>query len=415
MQHKNHWPSIFILIIFCVSVLFLFLFSLGLGSASLFSLFSTESNPATEMIGAFAFGFELLVLLACSWFVLQKTMGREQAEQVFKFPFANWQIFAILTIIVFSLAVGGLVAYSEIAWLGWLLLPLLTVLVIIPPIWMLFGIGSEGLEMGPRWRFFAIFGLSMTVGPVIMILLEIILLLGVVVGALFLVAITQPDSLREFTNLARALEFETDQQVILNVFAPYITNPIVIAIGIGYIAVIVPFIEEALKPLAVWLFAMKIESPAQGFVMGLVSGAAFALVESLNASADGSISWPVVVSARAGTSLLHMATSALVGWGIACAFREKRVGRLFAAYFSAVLIHGIWNACAIGTGLAAIGESVGKPEWLFKFMPALVGGLLVLGIGMFVVLIASNRKLKYLAITTAVRKLDEEERVESSI
>jgi len=157
--------------------------------------------------------------------------------------------------------------------------------------------------------------------------------------------------------------------------------------------VIVPLIEELFKPLGVWLFGFQIETPTQGFVLGLLSGAAFALFESLNASADGSMSWGAIVTARAGTSLLHMTASGIVGWGIVSAFKEKRYGRLVGAYFAAVLIHGIWNASAAGTGISALGETIGKPEWL-TFAPALVCGLLVLAIGMFAVLIASNRKLR---------------------
>lgn len=128
--------------------------------------------------------------------------------------------------------------------------------------------------------------------------------------------------------------------------------------------------------------------------MGLLSGASFAIVESLNASADATISWPIIVSVRAGTSILHMTASGLVGWGIVSAFQEKRYGRFFAAYLSAVLIHGIWNASAAGVGISSIGESIGKPEWLLNFVPALISGLLVLGVGMLAVLLASNRKLR---------------------
>lgn len=145
---------------------------------------------------------------------------------------------------------------------------------------------------------------------------------------------------------------------------------------------------------AVWIFARQIDSPAQGFVLGALSGVAFALIESLNASADSSASWGVIVSARAGTSLLHLTTSALVGWGIVSLFKEKRFGRFFAAYFSAVLVHGIWNASAAGAGIASIGELIGKPEWLFNLAPALICGLVVLGIGMFAVLLKSNRSLR---------------------
>ncbi|MBL8062620.1 MAG: PrsW family intramembrane metalloprotease [Anaerolineales bacterium] len=201
----------------------------------------------------------------------------------------------------------------------------------------------------------------------------------------------------------------TDDQAILNMLTPYLTNPALIMIGIGYIALLVPLIEELLKPLAVWLLGKRIASPAQGFALGMLSGAAFALIESLNASADGSTGWAIIVSARAGTSILHMTSSGLVGWGIASAFKEKRIGRLFGAYISAVLIHGVWNACAAGAGISAIGESIGRPDWVFNYTPALICGLMVMGLGMIAILLASNRKLQNNTAPTHI----EEEKVES--
>jgi len=400
--NKTHWPSILILIVFALSAGAVLLLSFGLGINSLIDLFSKKGDPAGEMISAFAFGFEMVVLFICSWFVLQKVMGREQADFSFKFPFAGWQIFAIFVMVVFSVILGGLVAYTEIKWLTWIILPVLTMFVIVPPIWLLFGIGTNGIELGSRWRLFSILGLSMTVGPVIMIVLELVLLVVIIIVGFLVVAIQNPILFRELVRIGQILKNETNQDVVLKMLAPYISNPIVIASGLGYIAVLVPMIEELFKPLAVWIFARKLESPAQGFAMGLLCGAAFALIESLNASGDGSMSWPVIVSIRAGTSLLHMTASGLVGWGIVSAFREKRILRFFAAYFTAVSIHGIWNACAIGVGLSAIGESIGRPGWLFNYIPAMLGGMAILGVGMFVVLAASNRKLRNASLSSAL-------------
>lgn len=382
------------MVVLGISAAFTLLISFILGISSIIKLFTDGFDPAGGMIGSFAFGFEFVILLLCSWFVLQKTMRQEKADLPFKFPFANWQILAVIGIVVFSAVLGGITAFTEIAWLNWVVLPLLTLLVIVPPLWMLIGIGTNGIELGPRWRVFSIIGLGMSVSPLIMIVLEIILLLVVVIAGLVIVAIQKPDLFQEIVALGQRIQGETDPNRILTLAAPYIAAPAVIATLFGYIAVLVPMIEELLKPLAVWVFARKIDSPAQGFAMGLLSGAAFALLESLNASGDGSTSWPVIVSIRAGTSLLHMTTSGLVGWGIASAFREKRIGRFFAAYFAAVVIHGIWNACAVGAGFSVIGEFIGKSEWLFNIIPAAVCGMSVLGIGMFAVLIASNRRLR---------------------
>lgn len=391
---KNHWPSILILIVLLICALGLTLIAFGLGISSVIDLFSNKGDPAGEMIGAVAFGFELIVVLTCLWFVFQKTMGREQADLPFKFPYSPWQISAVIGVIIISLAIGTGIAFTGIKWLTWMVLPVLTLFVIVPPIWLLYGLGTRGLEFGPRWRIFSALGLGISIGPAIMIVLELVILLSViVVGAIF-IAIQQPVLFKELSSIGRILQHETNQEVILNMLAPYIGNPIAIATILGYIALLVPLTEELFKPLAVWIFAARIETPAQGFAMGMLCGAAFALLESLNASSDGSTSWPIIVTVRAGTSLLHMTTSGLVGWGIASAFREKKFLRLIAAYLCAVALHGIWNACAIGVGISSIGEVIGKPEWLYNIVPAALGGMFVLGVGMFAVLLASNRKLR---------------------
>ena len=391
---KTHWPSLLVLIVLGLSVTVVLLMALGMGVSSITSLFTENGDPAGQMISSFAFGFEILILLMCSWFVMQKTMGREQADAPFIFPFADWQVVAIIGVVITSAIIGGLIAYTEIAWLAWIILPVLTILVIVPPIWLLFGIGTRGIELGPRWRFFGIFGLSMTIGPVLMIVLEMVVLLGGLIAGVAMLYVQQPALIQEFLKLANILKQETDQDAILKLLAPYISNPLVLASAIGYIALAVPLIEELFKPLAVWIFAKKIKSPAQGFAMGVLSGAAFALIESLNASGDGTMSWPAIVSVRAGTSLLHMTASGLVGWGIVSAFHEKRPSKFFAAYFAAAAIHGLWNACAVGVGVSMVGEYIGKPEWLYNIIPAMLCGMSVLAIGMFAVLVAANRKLR---------------------
>lgn len=411
--NKTHWPSLLTLIVLGIGAAFVLLISFGLGVNSIIGLFTDGVDPAGGMISSFAFGFEFIILILSFWFILQKTMGRDQADQSLKLPFAGWQIIAGINIVIFAAVIGGIIAYTEIAWLNWIILPASTILVIVPPIWMLFGVGTNGIDLGPRWRFFSVLGLGMTVGPMLMIILEIILLVVIILAGFIYLAVQKPDLFQEIINLTQQLQNETNPDFILNSVAPYVANSAVIATLLGYIAFLVPMIEELLKPLAVWIFAKKIESPAQGFAMGMLSGGAFALLESLNASGDGSVSWPIIVSIRAGTSLLHMTASGLVGWGIVSAFQEKKAGHFFAAYFSAVAIHGIWNACAVGAGISTIGELIGKPEWLFNIIPAAISGMAVLGIGMFVVLIASNRKLRSVSINLPVAQIEEKNNEEA--
>lgn len=405
MQAKQtHWASLSILFIIGMGILFLLTLTVTLALASFISLFGGTGNAAAEMISSFSFGFLTLLLLACGWFVLEKARGVAAADQPYQFPLPVWLMAVIPIVTVFSILFGGLATLAELPWLNWITLPVLTLLVIIPPIWLLFGIAAYGLDLGPRWRFFSVLSMSLTVSPVIMIFLEIFILVGMLAAGAIYAAIAQPEVVGELETLAGLMNENMSEEAMFALIAPYVTNPAVIAFGIGYIALLVPLIEELFKPLAVWLIGRRLESPAQGFALGALSGAAFALFESLNASADGTMSWAVIVTARTGTSVLHMLTSGLVGWGIASAVTQRRFGRLFAAYGAAVLIHGIWNAAAAGLGIAALGESVGKPEWLFNVAPALACGLMTLGTGVIALLFAFNRRLRkdFAAKTEAV-------------
>jgi len=395
MQTKRHLPSLLSLIVLVISLLLLVGLSALLTLASFIYLFKPAGNdPASTMISAAAFGFMAVVLGVCAWFVLKKVRGQAQADLPFNLQFRKWLWILIPVVAFVSLLFGGLISIAELPWLSWLFLPALTLFVIALPIWLFLGAASNGIESGPRWRFFSVLGLSMTLSPFIMVVLELVALAVIIIAGAFYVVATNPQIALEIQSLNIAMDSAANQEAVMRLLAPYLSNPFLIAVGIGYIALLVPMIEELLKPLAVWLFAKQIDTPAQGFALGALSGAGFALMESLNASADGSMSWAFVVGARTGTSVLHITTSALVGWGIASAFKQKRARRFFAPYAAAVLIHGLWNACAAGAGLTANGQFFGKPEWLFNLTPALLCGLLVMGIGVIALLIASNRKLR---------------------
>ena len=73
---KTHWPSLLILVTLGIGAAFALLASLGLGVNSIIELFTKAGDSAGGMISSFAFGFEALLLVLCSWFVLQKTLGR---------------------------------------------------------------------------------------------------------------------------------------------------------------------------------------------------------------------------------------------------------------------------------------------------------------------------------------------------
>jgi hypothetical protein len=44
--------------------------------------------------------------------------------------------------------------------------------------------------------------------------------------------------------------------------------------------------------------------------------------------------------------------------------------------------------------LTVLGQSIGKPEWTFRFGPALFCGLTAMGAGLVAILLLANRKLR---------------------
>jgi hypothetical protein len=402
---KTHWPSLLILIVLALGIFVFLAAALATGLTSIVGLFDGSADPAGMMIRSVAGGFELVLLLICSWFVLQKVMRKEQADGPLQISFPSWQVLAIPLVVLLCIGLGAAVSISEIKWLGWLLLPALTLAAVILPILFFFGIGTRRIELTPRWSAFGMLGLSITLGPLIMIILEIVVLFSFALVAIIFIS-AQPGLVRELSGIEDILNQGVDSEAAVELLAPYITRPAVIASFLLYLAFFIPLIEELFKPLAVWLFAKQIHSPASGFALGMLSGGAFALMESLNVSGDGSTGWFAIVSVRAGTSLLHVTTSGLMGYAIVRVFHEKQFVRMIAMYLSCAMLHGLWNACAVGTAFATLGEMVGKPEWLWRLLPASLGGLAVLAIGMFALLLAANRKI--LAVPAAGELMAEE-------
>jgi RsiW-degrading membrane proteinase PrsW (M82 family) len=68
---------------------------------------------------------------------------------------------------------------------------------------------------------------------------------------------------------------------------PWLTKPGVIFTVLLYTALFVPAIEELFKPLGVWLLGNKLDSPALGFALGALSGASYALIETIGVSGQG--------------------------------------------------------------------------------------------------------------------------------
>jgi hypothetical protein len=387
---SNHYPSLFSSILFILGGLFLFGLALLLGVTALVSLFSGTEVRADQTVPLVAFGFEAIVLLAAAFFSLQKFLQKPAADENASVSVSAWQIILLIFVAGVSLLIGYQIA--EMQSLLWIILPMLTVPAIVFPLGVLLVVGTRKLPFGTRWQTWSVLGLAMTLAPLILFTLEIFI--GLIIFA-FVAAylVTQPELIQELQRLSQEIMIlGPESEATLELLGPLLTKPGVMAVTLIYIAVLVPAIEEIFKPIGVWLFAGQL-SAAQGLTLGALSGASYALIETIGVSAQTS-EWASLLFSRIGTGLLHITTSALMGAAIVLAWRERRYLRLLGTYFLAVFLHGLWNSLAIIFTFSTLAELFEQPGTLGAIQPPIIVAMVILAIALFVILIISNLRMR---------------------
>lgn len=297
---------------------------------------------------------------------------------------AEMAALAVLVLFGAAVLIGTLTSTVS---LGALIFPLAVMLGAILPLLFYILIGTRGLSLPGPMRAASSAVLSITAVMPMAFTIEMILL----VLALVLVGIrlsAQPELLQELSQQMNTLGAELTTAQI----STFIQQPGVIPGVLFYTCVVAPFIEELLKPLAVWLLAWRKPAPVQGFVLGMLGGACFALIEAVSALSmpDASGGWWAGPVARAGTGLLHVAASGLMGWAIASAFQRRKFLPLVGAYAASVLLHSTWNF--FGT-LQGLQEYVTIQPWS-GFAAASVPVLIALSLILLAVLLLLNARLR---------------------
>lgn len=371
----------------------------------------TERTASPQAVSNFqsAFGLGLIGLLCLpsAWTSAKNLMGekrgvlKDSAGQQPRFlvgveELDVFKIISVLALILFpaTLALGHMVTQNED--LTWLILPPLNVIATGLPVLWLALLGLRKLQGGNPQQQWGVLAIGFVLAPVLIITLELVLL--AMVGGIGLAYLsTQPEQLNQLLELIQQIRNlgSMDQESLLRMLEPYLTNQWVM-IGLMLIAALfVPMIEEILKPLGVWLLAWKKLTPAEGLAGGILSGAAFALFENLGNTSAAGEQWALVVSSRIPAALLHMVTSGLMGWAIASAWTKRRFLRLGAIYITAVILHGAWNGLAI---LGAFSVPIDQQELLTSDLTtngvAAVLGLIALFIINLIIYIVLNRLLR---------------------
>jgi RsiW-degrading membrane proteinase PrsW (M82 family) len=137
---------------------------------------------------------------------------------------------------------------------------------------------------------------------------------------------------------------------------PFISAAIFLIVGF-----FAPLVEEVFNPMAIWFLLKRPLVEHEGFTLGLISGGAFAILESAGMVIQIDIhDWLIAILLRAATGVLHIGLSGLVGYGLVRSWNRKQSGRGILYTLSATILHGAWNSLALLSGLSSSAISEGS-------------------------------------------------------
>jgi len=393
--NKNDWLTIIQLVFSVVAILGFWALALALLVFGIFSPVDFQGGNLEKLsLYIFAAGSAAVGLLVVpsAVYSFNRISGRDIAVG---FPDRWWLRPTILILALPAVLLLGHLAARQGSF-GLLLLPFFHILAVgLPVLWFLY-LGVRGLPLGSQQRRWGVFDSGLVLGPIMIMLVEVILLV-VMILVIGLFLINHPDLLKElFRDIEGLVNSNADPDQIITELRPYLLNPAVIFLVFLFAALLVPLVEEALKPVGVWLLINRGISPAEGFTAGLISGAGYAFFESL-ALTSAAEEWMMVVVARIGTAVIHILTAGLMGWAMVYSWRYSSYLRLGFTYLGVVCLHGLWNGLTLLMVLAFIIEESNPVSEIYFGVPA-IGGLAPFLLGMlsltaFLALLWVNRYL----------------------
>lgn len=266
-------------------------------------------------------------------------------------------------------------------------------LFVVVAAWWIIELGQIHLPRLTRQKQWGLVNFANFVTMPVILLVEIVVL-AIGLGLLIAWLMQKPEYAFIVNQVQNLMYVNLDTlPLIIDELKPLIQDPGIVAAVIVAIALVVPLVEELLKPLALWFFVKRQWSPADGFIAGMICGATFAAVESLTALASaGGESWLPLIAARTGTSLLHITTAGISGWALTSSWRDGSYLRVGLTYLLVVFLHGAWNFSAVIIGVSQLqGIELFQAQWVSKFALWLMVGLAFI---MVLLLAFFNQKLR---------------------
>ncbi|MCK5793111.1 MAG: PrsW family intramembrane metalloprotease [Anaerolineales bacterium] len=373
-----------VLFLFLISLISIITVLLGIPSSDLgFS----DTQVVSSLLFAAGLGFAGILLIPSTIYSGRRLFGNRPPIS------AQWDKMAWLAYFFPIPILFGFLIQNGPAW-GYILLPVIHVLANGASIFWVLNLGRRKFPARSAQRNWGAFGAGLTLTPAITFVIEIALL--IMIGIFWLILIqTRPDLEQDILYLMNLVyESSPDSEVPARWIGEFVARPEVTGTIFFYFSLLIPLVEELLKPIAVYFLLGRKLQPWEGFMIGATAGAGYALFENLTIGA-GADTWTFVMISRLGTAAIHILTTGLVGWGLASAWTEKKYFRLAGSFLAAVSLHGVWNGLNIFNALAEF------PAYQDQISPFFVNfaryapvGLILLAAGSIVGLVRANLLLR---------------------
>lgn len=386
---KNiHWLSV---LQFAGSAYGLVFFWAGAMAAAFYALYQyslapdeTGSSADVLLTGAGMFWVGLLLIPPIVY-----GLARLVKKQVPKIKFGPrlQKFFFLLFVFGFPLAilVGALLLEN----FPFLLPPFHVLAATLSVGWLLW-LAIRKLDLGSPQRRWGSLAAGLTAGPIVAVLLEITAGLFLIIAAILYITLN-PQLFEILQSLSAGSR--SDPELSLSVLSRLIEDPVILGLVLANFSLFVPLIEELAKPMAVWILMWRTKlTPAQGFGLGMLSGAGFALFENLFSAVV--TDWTNTTLVRIGATAFHLATAGLMGWALVSARNDKRYLRLFGVYIFNIILHAFWNGTVVINSLSSLDTSV-QVDFLPFQLPLISSFILLLITAVSISILAvMNKRLR---------------------
>ncbi len=164
-------------------------------------------------------------------------------------------LLAIILIWPLILYLGNL--FNNAGSWGAYLFPITQVVAVLLLVFWFYTVASMGLEKTSPQRNWGLLASGMIGGTGLSIILELlgaILFLAGFVALVFLIPSLQDEISRLATRISTV---GTDMDALMRIFTPYFSKPAVVITLILSTSVVIPLMEEALKPIGLWFLSRK--------------------------------------------------------------------------------------------------------------------------------------------------------------